>query len=332
MELHRLVRAPDLAEAAAFVAAVDEGSLARAGRRLGMSQPAMTKRIRTLEGLVGVTLLERSRRGVRPTEAGRRLYEDATRMLREGERFRASAAALREVGTLRIAVIYTLAEACVARWLGAHRESAQAEAVEVRVGHPSEVRTWVADARSDLGFAAGPVGADPDLVERPFAEDELVAVVPAAHAWARAGRIGLSGLADSPLVVREPGSGTRRTLDDALARAGYSPIAPVLTLASTAAIRSAIRDQGIPGVLSRLSVDAEHDPALVAVPIDGGDLRRPLTVLWRRDARLSSRQRDFLAAARLDGRSAAETLALAGRHPARSPTGGGDRPRPRGAR
>jgi DNA-binding transcriptional LysR family regulator len=300
-----LVRPPELSEALALVAAVEEGSLARAGARIGVSQPAMTKRIRALEALVGVPLLERSRRGVRPTDAGRRLYVDALRFIAAAEGFGASASTLRGDRALRIAVIYTLAEACVARWLGDHRGGGDATPVEVRVGQPAQVRDWVAGGDSDLGFAAAPAPRRPELVEREFARDELVAVVPADHPWAEEGRVSARALVEARLVVREPGSGTRRTLDDAVVGAGLPPIVPALTLASNQAIRDAVARERAPGVLSRLAIDADRDAALAAVGVAGLDLGRALTVIRRRDARLSGEQRRFLRAARVGDRTAA---------------------------
>jgi DNA-binding transcriptional LysR family regulator len=292
--IHGLVRPPELGEALALVAAVDEGSLARAGARLGISQPAMTKRMRALEAVVGVPLLERSRRGVRPTEAGRRLYADALALLAAAERFGESAAALRGAGSLRVAVTFTLAEARVALWLREHRAGRdEAPPVEVRVGQPAQVRDWVARGDSDLGFAAAPVPRRPELVERVFARDELVAAVPPGHPWAARGAVAAAELAVAPLVVREPGSGTRRTLDDAFARAGLPVIEPALTLASNQAIRDAVSGGRAVGVLSRLAIDE-----LRPVTVTGVDLGRELTCMWRRDARLSAEQRRFLAAAR----------------------------------
>jgi DNA-binding transcriptional LysR family regulator len=298
------IRPPHLDEAAAFVAAVEEGSLARAGRRLGISQPAMTKRIRTLETLVGLTLLERTRQGVRPTEPGRGLLEEARRLLEAGERFHRTAAAMRGGRPLRVAVIYTLAEACVARWIGAYRARGEPSPVEVRVGHPDEVRGWVADGVSDLGFAAGPASADARVDERPFAEDRLVAVVPAGHALVQADPVALADLVAGPLILREPGSGTRRTLDDAVADAGLPPIVPALTLASTPGIRAAVLDQGIPGILSRLSVDADRDAGLACVAVRGDALARRLTVVRKRGGGMGADQARFLAASVLGGRSA----------------------------
>src|SRR5256885_15243175 len=79
------VRSLDLAELRAFCAAVDLGSLGRAARLLRVSQPALSKRLRTLEAISGATLLERSPRGVTPTPAGARLYVEARKLLVQAE-------------------------------------------------------------------------------------------------------------------------------------------------------------------------------------------------------------------------------------------------------
>src|SRR3712207_8496732 len=79
------VRSPDIAELRAFCAAVDLGSLGRAARLLRLSQPALSKRLRTLEALAGAPLLERSPRGVTPTPAGRQLYVEAHKLLAQAE-------------------------------------------------------------------------------------------------------------------------------------------------------------------------------------------------------------------------------------------------------
>lgn len=307
----RLLRAPDLGEAAALVAAVEERSLARAGARLGISQPAMTKRIRALEALVGVPLLERGARGVRATPEGLGLYEQAVRLLAEAERFRAAAEALRRDGApLRVAVIYSLAEILAVDWLGAYRAAGGATAAEVRVGHPQQVRRWVEAGQSDLGFAAGPVAERPGVVERPFAEDELVVVVAPAHPWATAGSVGLTELTRTPLILREPGSGTRQVLDRALERSGGPHLKAALTLASTPAIRLAVVGQGIPAILSRIAVsDALARAELVEVRIVGLELRRSITVLVRAGGTVSGERRRFLQAAQIGPRSALEAVA-----------------------
>src|SRR3712207_5088417 len=71
----------DTRQLAAFCAVVERGSFSQAAERLGVTQPAVSLQIRALEQRLGRQLLDRSGRRVEPTEAGRRLYRNAQRML-----------------------------------------------------------------------------------------------------------------------------------------------------------------------------------------------------------------------------------------------------------
>src|SRR4051794_35427846 len=77
--------APDLMSLRALCVAADAGTLGRAAIRLHVSQPALSKRLQSLEALVGVQLLDRSPRGVKLTAAGRRLYEHARPLLKQAD-------------------------------------------------------------------------------------------------------------------------------------------------------------------------------------------------------------------------------------------------------
>jgi molybdate transport repressor ModE-like protein len=79
----RLVRAPELTELDTLIACAADGSLAAAARRLGISRPAVAKRIEQLEAISGLRLLEREAHGVRLTDAGVALAERARRLLAE---------------------------------------------------------------------------------------------------------------------------------------------------------------------------------------------------------------------------------------------------------
>ena len=71
----------DTRQLAAFCAVVERKSFSEAAERLGVTQPAVSQQIRSLEERLGQQLLDRSGRRVEPTEAGNRLYRSAQRML-----------------------------------------------------------------------------------------------------------------------------------------------------------------------------------------------------------------------------------------------------------
>jgi DNA-binding transcriptional LysR family regulator len=131
---------------------------------------------------------------------------------------------------------------------------------------------------ADLGFTEGP-DLPAGLRARQAGADMLTVVVPASHAWSRR-RSGITAaeLASTPLVSREPASGTRRFLEDALrTQAALEPAPPVAELSSTTAIKSAVMAGIGPAVLSSLAVAAEVAAGtLRAVPVNGLDLTRKL--------------------------------------------------------
>lgn len=92
----------------------------------------------------------------------------------------------------------------------------------------------------DLGFVES-FTVSRHLASRRVATDHLVVVVPRTHPWSRRGRpLTAAELAATPMVVWEPGSGTRETMDAALRKAGTTPGKALLELGSAAAIRSAV--------------------------------------------------------------------------------------------
>ena len=120
------------------------------------------------------------------------------------------------------------------------------------------------------------------------ARDRLVVVVSPAHPWARRRRpLTVAEFAATPLLVREPGSGTRTTLDLALQE--YERAAPLLELGSAAAIRTSVLGGVGPAVMSTLAVaDQLQSGELRVVEVDGLDLPRSLRAVWRPQ----QRQRD----------------------------------------
>ncbi|MDO5711933.1 MAG: LysR substrate-binding domain-containing protein, partial [Micrococcales bacterium] len=156
----------------------------------------------------------------------------------------------------------------------------------------AEVIAGVGKGCLDVGFIETPDAPD-HLRSVVVARDELLLIVDPAHRWARRRRpIQLEELAATPLVVREPGSGTRRTVEDLLAPGPTAP--PVMELSSTGAIVHSVVAGSGPAVVSSLAVKAASRAGLVAiVPLEGVRLRRDLLAIWR-GARLEAPAGDFV--------------------------------------
>jgi DNA-binding transcriptional LysR family regulator len=273
---------------AAFVAAVETGTVQAAAEALVLTQSAATKRIQNLERRLGVTLLDRGRHGASPTDAGRTLYPDAKEALAALERAeqRVSAAGAAQARVLRLAASHSIGGFLLPGWLARFRATAPLVQPQVEVVNSPAVLALVRAGRADIGFVEGndDVGGFEHV---PVGVDELAVVVASGHRWARRSSVRPDELASEPFYAREAGSGTRAVAEHRLAEVG-TRLVPSLEMASTESLKRAVLDSGF-AVLSRLAVAGELSAgALVALPVRGVDLRRTLRAV-RRPARTRSR-------------------------------------------
>ena len=181
---------------------------------------------------------------------------------------------------LRVAASLTVAEHLLPGWIAAlHRESPDV-ILAVEVTNSSKVLARVSDGSADVGFVEGNEPGLDMMSTVVVRSDRLVVVVDTAHPWSRRQSAVLGReLAAAELIVREPGSGTREVLDNALSPWG-GPRSR-LELGSTASILAAARRGEGPAVLSALAVAEDISAGfLVAVPTEDIDLTRSLRAVW----------------------------------------------------
>ncbi|MER6409832.1 LysR family transcriptional regulator [Streptomyces humidus] len=290
-------RVPDLGALELLLAVARLGSLGAAARELGITQPAASSRIRSMERQLGVALVDRSPRGSRLTDAGALVTDWAGRIVEAARAFDAGAQALRDRrdSRLRVAASMTIAEYLLPGWLLALRAGRPDTAVSLLAGNSAAVAERLLTGEADLGFVEGldaPSGLDSAVI----AHDRLVVVVAPVHPWARRRRpLDASELASTPLILREKGSGTRQVLDTALGGLAR----PLIELSSTTAVKAAAVSGAGPAVLSELAVGEELAlRRLVAVPVDGVSLARDLRAVWPAGHRPTGPARELLTLTR----------------------------------
>ncbi|MFD7108203.1 LysR family transcriptional regulator [Streptomyces celluloflavus] len=293
-------RVPDLGALELLLAVARLGSLGRAARATGITQPAASSRIRSMERQLGVALVDRSPRGSELTDAGVLVTDWARRVVEAAEAFDAGAQALRgrRDSRLRVAASMTTAEYLLPGWLVALRAQRPGTAVSLFAGNSSAVAARLLAGEADLGFVEGldvPAGLDGAVIGR----DRLIVVAAPAHPWSRRRReLTAAELAATPLILRERGSGTRQVLDAALA--GHGGLAdPLLELASTTAVKAAVVSEAAPSVLSELAVGEELTARrLVEIPVAGLRLVRDLRAVWPTGQRPAGPARHLLGLTR----------------------------------
>lgn len=274
----------------AFVAVVEEGHVTRAAERLGMRQPPLSRLLRGLEQELEVLLVHRLPRGVRPTEAGMALLEEARAVLaRAGGVAQAVQRAARgEQG--RLAVGFTSSAALhpfVPAVLRAFREALPGVSIVLEEAGTGELVDALLRERLDAAFVRSPVASITGLLVDAVLDEPMLAALPAGHALAAGGGapLPLPGLAGEAFVLyrRPSGPGLYDAILAACRQAGFSPAvaqeAPRLP-ATLSLVAAGLGVSIVPASMRRLGGEGIAYRALTECP----GLSAPLHLAMRRAA------------------------------------------------
>ena len=270
------------------------GSVNAAARLLHTSQPAVSRELRTLEERLGVLLFDRLPRGMRLTEAGKVLLDYAERIFGLDE---AAERAMRELsdlegGQLAIGASNTIGTYLLPAFASSFHVRYPKVSLDLEIGNTQEIVKGVLDSRFALGFIEGRI-RDEAMEAREFRRDRIVAVVAPQHLLAK-GRAPRRALAESPSILREPGSGTREIVERAFARHRLTLHCGLQINSSEALKRAAMAGGGV-GWISELCVVEElRSGLLVELKTPGLALERPLYTLKLRGRHLSRSALAFL--------------------------------------
>jgi DNA-binding transcriptional LysR family regulator len=248
-----------------FLAVVRTGSVSAAASELVVTQPSVSAAVSSLSRELGVSLLERDGRGVRPSPAGIEFAAyaaDVIGLLDEGSR--AARAAERASGLgLRIAAVTTAAESFVPPLMQAFAMLRPDVGLGLEVGNRDRVLAIVLGHEADVAIAGRPP-RDPRIVSQPIRPNELVLVTSADDPLVAADApVELDALEGRRWLLREHGSGTRLVNEEFIAGAGIA--VETLTLGSNGAIRQAARAGLGVSFVSRDAVANELEAGLLGV-------------------------------------------------------------------
>lgn len=276
----------DLKTLEVFCRIVELRSFTRAAEAVSLTQPTVSGHIKTLEAELGLPLLDRAGRDVTPTRAGEILYGYARRIL--GLRVEAQRAIGAHKGGLTgdltvggssIPGAYVLPP-LVAAFKQDHPEAALA----LHVSGSREIVRGVGDGTYEVGMVGARFDEGRVRYDR-YTQDELVLAVPPSHPWAGRGTVRLRDLIGQPMVMRERGSGTRKTMERALAEHAVDGerLRVVLEIASNEAVRQAVKAGAGVAVISRRAVaDDIRCGLLAALRFQGSRLVRDFFLVTHR--------------------------------------------------
>ena len=250
----------DTRQLAAFCAVVERKSFSQAAERLGVTQPAVSLQVRSLEKRLGRKLLDRSGRRVEPTEAGLALYRGAQRLLAlEGqlleELSEGDGDELR--GTLEVGSSTGPGSTVVPVLLCEFQRKNAGVAVSLSISDTQSVIDRVADRELELGIV-GAARRHRGVVFEPFLNDEVVLACPPGHAFAGQ-TVSLEQLREEPLIVMQEGAGVRQVIEDELRRAGtrLRELEPRLELGLQESVKAAVAAGYGVAFISRAGIEGD---------------------------------------------------------------------------
>jgi DNA-binding transcriptional LysR family regulator len=299
-----------------LLSVAETGSVGRAAQRHGISQPSASARIARLERRLGVPLLVRSRRGSLLTPAGQAVAVWTQQVVGAAHTLADGVLTLRadRKARLRVAASLTVAEYMLPAWLLSLRRTHPEPEISAEVSNSHGVCEMVRSGAADLGFVESP-DIPADLSRRRVGEDRVALVVSAGYPLASraaaelplssraatelplssraatelplssraATELPVADILEQPLLLREPGSGTRDTFLGGLERLlGRPPALPhAISLGSTTTILATARAGGGIGVVSaRATAGPVAAGELAELRVRGLTLTRPLHAVW----------------------------------------------------
>jgi DNA-binding transcriptional LysR family regulator len=272
------------------------GSFSEVAKKLGISQPAVSFQIQKLEQELGIRLIDRSQRVIALTGAGRRLLSFAETVDNERERLLGDLEQLRDevAGELRLYASTIPGEYLLPPLLARFKQLHPAVKIQVDVSDSLTVIDRIAGGSGEIGFCGiAPQGRELEFFR--ITGDEIVLIVPQEHPFARKGEITPDELTGEPFIFREATSGTQRSLQDLLARAGLdiTKWTPHLVLGSTQAVMFTVA--GGAGIAFVSDVAVKRCPGGVRqVSVRGLELRRDFYCVYRKERIVSRLHREFI--------------------------------------
>jgi DNA-binding transcriptional LysR family regulator len=291
----------DTRQLQAFCAVVEKKSFSQAAEKLGVTQPAVSLQVRSLEQRLGQTLLDRSGRRVEPTEAGRRLYRSAQRLLDLEEQLFEEVAAGEGAlaGTLAIGASTGPGAHLVPILLCEFQREHHELSVSLSIWDTQTVIDRVAERDLELGVV-GALRRHRSLEFEPLVRDQIVLAVPPGHR-AAGGTLTVDELRAETLIVMQEGAGVRQVVEEELRRAGLRlrGVEPKLELGLQESVKSAVAAGYGVAFISRTAIEGELAAGtLAAAAVEGVEPARQIYTVRTRGRAPTRAVEAFLAFAR----------------------------------
>jgi LysR family transcriptional regulator, cyn operon transcriptional activator len=270
---------------------VDQGSFTRAAQLLHVSQPALSQQIKELEDRLGVQLLDRSGRQVRPTDAGEVYLRYARRIMEELDE---AERAVRDVedlstGSVRVGVTPSVAAYLIGPLVSRFRSRYPGIEFSIRVLSHEEMEPELRGDKLDIGIGFGDLPVE-DIEAIPLHTERLALIVGEGRRASRKTHVTPAEAAAMPLALLDASFSTRRSVDRYFARRDLR-LTVAVDANSIAALVEIVRQSDLATILP----ENVAGPGLAVVRLRPELELRPAALLRRRNAYQSAAVRAFVA-------------------------------------
>jgi DNA-binding transcriptional LysR family regulator len=278
-----------------FCDIVGRRSFSRAAAENGISQSGASQVVTTLEDELGVKLIDRTRRPFELTPAGEIYYEGCRKMVQQylalEEQVRTLHAEV--AGRVSVASIYSIGLSHMNRFVQSFMQLHPKANVRVQYQHPDRVYELVETDQVHLGLVSFPKSSRA-IKATPWREEPMVLVCAPQHPLAQRERVALEDLQGLDMVAFESELEIRAEIDRALSDAGVE-VRITMEFDNTETIKRAVEINAGVSLLPEPTVDREVAAgALVALPLAGTDLKRPIGIIQRRGKELGQTAQRFM--------------------------------------
>jgi DNA-binding transcriptional LysR family regulator len=277
-----------------FLTVCEHMNMTRAAEELYMTQPSVSQMISELEQYYNTRLFERLNRRLYLTEAGKRLQSYARHIINLEAEAKKELTDLNGGGVLRIGASQTVGAYLLPEIIAQFKNRFPVVEVFSRVENTRVIERFLLEDTLDLGMLEGQIHS-PDLVEKPFLDDDLSVVCAPAHPLARKTGVAARELSPYGFIIREEGSGTREIFADQMHAAGI-PWKESGIYDTTDAIKNAIQNNLGLGILPILAIQQEiMDGTIHLLHVTDLNLRRKLNLVFHRQKYFSNAMNSFVS-------------------------------------
>ena len=279
----------------AFYQAAKCENVSVAAKHLFVSQPAVTAQIKLFEDSLGLKVFKKKGRNLYLTDEGKTLYNYAEKIFDYEKKIEDAVEQMKELkkGSLRLGSARTYARYFMPFLLAGFRDAYPHIKIHFDEGSSREMIRSLVDLKNEVVIVAK-AEDNPNIAFIPFSREELVLILPPNHRLTNKDSIGFAQISEEPIIMKDPGSGTRRLVDELFARNTCTP--NVLIEAGDAEIIKLMvqHGEGISFLVREAAAHEIQEGRLATIKLGEQDIFLDVSIAYLKDQPLSPPAKAFL--------------------------------------